>query len=81
MKIKVLFFAQLKEIFGEPCRFVEVPEGSCVGEVAERLVKECAEPTLKEIPLIFAVNENFESRDRKLKDRDQMALMTPMSGG
>ena len=81
MKIKVLFFARLREIFGESCRFDEVPEGSCVGEVAERLVEECDEPALKEIPLIFAVNENFESCDRKLKDQDQLALMTPMSGG
>ena len=60
---------------------MDVPEGSRVGEVAERLVEECDEPTLKEIPIIFAVNENFETSDRKLKDQDELAIMTPLSGG
>ena len=81
MKIEVLFFAELKEIFGESCRFLEIAEGSCVSEVVERLAGLQADPRFKKIPLIFAVNENFETADCELKDRDQLALMTPMSGG
>ena len=80
MKIEILFFARLREILGES-RLVEVPEGSRVGEVIARLAEECADPVFKNIPLKFAVNENFETADRELKDRDRLALIMPMSGG
>ena len=80
MKVQVLFFARLREIFGES-RFVDIPEGSRVGEVIERLAGECADPAFEKLPLRFAVNENFETADCELKDRDRLALMTPMSGG
>ena len=81
MKIKVLFFARLKEMFGETSRWVEVPEGSCVRELLEYLTESGAEHVLNEVPLVFAVNENFETDERRLKDRDELAIMTPMSGG
>ena len=81
MKIKVLFFARLKEIFGESSCWVEVPEGSCVRELLGYLTEPGAEYILKEFPLIFAVNEEFETDGRRLKDRDELALMMPMSGG
>ena len=81
MKIKVLFFARLREIFGGSSRWVEVPEGSCVRELLEYLTEPGAECVLKEIPLVFAVNENFETEERRLKDQDELAIMTPMSGG
>ena len=81
MKIKLLFFARLKEIFGDSWRWMEVDDGSSIAEVLERLVEESGELSLKEMPLLFAVNENFETSEKKLASHDQLALMTPMSGG
>ena len=81
MKIKVLFFAKLKEIFGESYRVMDIPEGSCVNEVVDRLAGESAGFALKEIPLVFAVNEDFESGSKMLADQDHLAIMTPMAGG
>ena len=77
MKIEVFFFAAVKEMLGQYVREMEVPEGTCVDEVVQLLGLEHRQ----NIPLIFAVNEDFETEDRKLKNRDRLAIMTPMSGG
>ena len=89
MRVKVLFFAQLKEIFGEASRFVEVPEGARVREVVEILFRESAKSEILRfaqndgdfIPVIFAVNENYETVEKKLTDGDDLAIMMPVSGG
>lgn len=81
MKVKVLFFAELREIFGEPTRFVEIRDGASIHEVVQGLNHESEDLALQKIPLIFAVNGDFESGERLLRDRDELALMIPMSGG
>ena len=80
MKINVLFFAGLKEIFGRS-RFIEVEEGSTIEEVMDLLESESGQSCSKKDFLVYAVNENFETSKKKLKNDDELALMTPMSGG
>ena len=81
MTIKVLFFAKLKEIFGQSYRIVTVKDGTSIDEVVWILGQESEALSKHEIPLIYAVNENFETGERQLRDQDQLAIMTPMSGG
>ena len=81
MKIKVLFFARVREIFGEHSRWVEAPEGSSIDEVVARLEPPPGQASFKRLPLLFAVNENFETPEKRLSDRDELAIMTPVSGG
>ncbi len=80
MKVKVLFFAELGEIFGSH-RLIDVAEGSTIEEIAGLFSHESHEFFLKRTSLIYAVNENFETSDKKLVNQDQLAIMTPMSGG
>ena len=80
MTVKVLFFAGLGEIFG-PSRFLDLEEGSTVGEVVNRLAVEFDRFHPEKGSLVYAVNESFETEEKSLKDRDELALMTPMSGG
>ena len=80
MKIKILFFAGLKDIFGQS-RLIDIKEGSTIGEVVDLLADESAPFCLKKDSLVFALNENFETAERKLENHDELALMTPMSGG
>ena len=80
MKIKVLFFAELKEIFGAH-RLMEVPEGLKIEEVVSRMAGISDKFISQKRPLVYAVNENFETQDKKLRDGDCLAIMTPMSGG
>lgn len=76
MKIRVLFFAGLREKLGEPGT-LELPDGLSVGEAAARLTAGAGELP----PLLYAVNENFEPAARPLADGDVLAILTPMSGG
>ena len=81
MKIKVLFFAKLKEIFGQSYRIVDVNDGASIYEVVWLLGQESKELSKNEVPLVYAVNENFEEGDKTLKPFDELAIMMPMSGG
>ena len=80
MRIKILFFAGLKELFG-PSRLLDTQENSTIGEVIDLLTRESNKFFLEKALLIYAVNENFETAEKKLKNGDELALMTPMSGG
>lgn len=81
MKVKVLFFAQLKEFFGESERTVEVEEGTTVSELASLLVDELKRSAVKMLPLRYAVNEKFEDGAKPLQHHDVLALIPPVSGG
>ena len=80
MKIKILFFAELKEIFG-PSRFMDIHEGATVGDIVDTLTIKSDWLHSKKDFFIYAVNENFETDKKMLKNNDELALMTPLSGG
>ena len=80
MKIKIVFFAELKEIFGQS-RLIDLDEGSTVREVVDLLAGESDRFCSKKTSLVYAVNENFETTEKRLQNHDELALMTPMSGG
>ncbi len=81
MKVEVLLFAQLKEMFGKDRLFFDVEEGARVETVVERLMGESSLPRWRDFPLLYAVNENFVSEKAVLRERDTLALMMPVSGG
>ena len=80
MRINVFFFAELREIFGS-FRPMDVRDGSTVEEVVALLAGESASFFSKKASLVYAVNESFETTEKKLSHDDELALMTPMSGG
>ncbi len=73
MKIKLLFFAQLREQFGTE-RVADVAEGTRLNELASQM-------GLNEPSLQFAVNEEFAAPETLLKEEDTVAFLMPMSGG
>ena len=80
MRIEVLFFAEFKEIFG-PSRLVEAAEGTSIEKIVDLIAEESREFFLKKSFFLYAVNENFEDGETVLKDKDKLAIMTPMAGG
>ncbi|MBI4432335.1 MAG: MoaD/ThiS family protein [Candidatus Omnitrophica bacterium] len=79
MRIKVIFFAELKEMFGSSC-LVDIREGATIQDAVHLLAQSGRFP-LNAASLRYALNENFETPDKKLSNNDELALMTPMSGG
>lgn len=81
MKVKIIFFAQLRDLFGSDTKEIETEEGATIGKVVSLLLSEPKAEKARALPLRFAVNECFEEGDRNLKDGDVLAVMTPMAGG
>jgi len=80
MRIKIIFFAQLRDFFGAE-REMEVANHATIKEVVSSVFDEPHAENARGFPLRFAVNECFEQQDKRLKDGDVLALMTPMAGG
>ena len=74
MKVRILFFAQLREQIGAGERYADLAEGTRAAEVAETF-------GLKGLPILFAVNERFVEPAHALRDLDTLAFLMPVSGG
>jgi molybdopterin synthase sulfur carrier subunit len=81
MEIKVLFFAQLRDLFGCSEKQVQFSEGTNVSEAIREVAKESKQPSLDWNSMKFAVNEEFASPDQILKDQDTLVILPPVSGG
>ncbi len=75
---KIMFFAQLKEEMGKGSIELEA-SGKTVGELRSFLEKETPLGNLDGI--MIAVNEEFVKDDWMIEDKDNIALIPPVSGG
>jgi len=81
MKIKVKFFAILRERVGAGEVTKDVHDGTTVGELWTSLKREYAKLSSLEMRLLYAVNQNYVRADYILKDRDEVVFVPPVSGG
>lgn len=81
MRLKVRFFASHREAVGKERLPIELPEGSTVQQLFDRLVKEHPDMGGLEEHTLVAVNQDQVGRDRVLKDGDEVALYPPVGGG
>jgi len=81
MKIEVLLFAQLKEARGSGCLCIDVPEGTKIFEAAHLIMTTPSLRPFNALPLRYAVNEEFRPTDTVLRERDRLALLSPVAGG
>lgn len=81
MKIKVKFFAILRERAGSGEITKEIQEGSTVRELWEILKREYPRLAPAEMRLLYAVNREYVKLDHVLKDNDEVVFIPPVSGG
>ncbi|WP_199245652.1 MoaD/ThiS family protein [[Phormidium] sp. ETS-05] len=81
IKITVKLFASYQEAYGVPELLLELPQGTPVVAVMERLISE--KPQLGHLRDItrFGVNLQFVEAATVLHDRDEVVLIPPVSGG
>jgi len=81
IKITVKLFASYQEVYGVPELLLELPQGTEVVAVMERLIAE--KPQLEHLRDItrFGVNLQFVEASTVLHDRDEVVLIPPVSGG
>lgn len=81
MRIRVRFFASLRERMKRSDEVREVPPGATVHTVWELLKQENPEIGAMEKAMAFAVAQEYVDKDHPLQDNDELAFIPPVSGG
>jgi molybdopterin synthase catalytic subunit len=81
MRVTLLYFAAARERAGKGSEVVELPDGATAADAREAACG--AHPALRAVAdkLRLAVDQEFASGDRKLRDGSEVALIPPVSGG
>ena len=80
-KIKLLFFATLRDRAGTRAAEIDVPAGTTVRELKESIARQY--PTLKQSVehVLVAVNREYAQDEVVLPEGAEVALFPPVSGG
>jgi molybdopterin converting factor subunit 1 len=81
MKVRVKFFAILRERAGTSEVAKDIAEGSTVADLWRQLQKDYPKLDVPGIRLLYAVNQDYVGVDHKLKDQDEVVFVPPVSGG
>lgn len=80
MRVRVLFFGMLKDIAGTASDEVSLPEGATVGDLLSHYAQD---QKLKSLlgSIAVALNQEYAAPTAALRDRDEVGLLPPVSGG
>ena len=78
--MKSLFFASYRDLAGAEEIAFDLPEGSTVAELVERVRSLPGADAIPEAPAV-AVNREYASIDTVLSDGDEVAFIPPVAGG
>jgi molybdopterin synthase sulfur carrier subunit len=81
MSVSVKFFAIARDIVGRSEKIMTVPAGSTTSTVLDALMAEHPKMEVWKNHLRIAVNLEYVSPGHKLQDRDEVAIIPPVSGG
>jgi len=81
MKVKVKFFAILRERAGTAEFTKEIKQGSTVADLWAALQQDYPKLAVPGIHLLYAVNRDYVTPDRLLEDCDEVVFIPPVSGG
>ena len=79
MKVSVLFFGATADVAGTRKREVEIESGASSSSVFEGILESM--PELRRHKLLFSVNQEFYSGSEEIKEGDELAIFTAVSGG
>ena len=80
MKVKIALFGITKEIVGKPELELTAPDEQSVAGLMDQLRDQY--PALRELTsFAVAVNSDYAEDDYRLHERDEIALIPPVSGG
>ncbi len=80
MRIRLLLFAQFRDIAGANEVDLNLPDGATVGDLVRQLRGEARWAHLSKAPAV-AVNRAYAPLTVQLADGDEVALIPPVAGG
>ncbi len=81
MKVKVKFFAALRDRVGAAEVIKDMPEGCTVGELWKAMQQDYPRLAGVDMKLLFAVNREYVKSGEILKENDEVVFVPPVSGG
>lgn len=81
MKVRLLFFAVLRDIAGSDQQELALDEGTTAAEVWESLRRSYGKLADYSRPPMIAINESYAAPDTMLRDGDELAFIPPVAGG
>lgn len=81
MKVRLLFFAVLRDIAGTDVRELVLSDGTTARDVWQSLRAEFAKLADYAQPPMIAVNESYAEPETILRDGDELAFIPPVAGG
>ena len=81
MRVRVLFFGQLKDVVGRSSEDIELPDGATLATVFNRYASEFPRVRQMAGSIATARNHEFANLQTALADGDEVAFMPPVSGG
>ena len=81
MKVRVQFFAQLRDLAGVAELDVDLHTGSTMAQLLEDIYEQ--KPALRphDKSILVGAGVEFVERDYVVKDRDAISIMPPVQGG
>ena len=81
MKVRVQFYAQLRDLIGMRELEVDLAEGASVRELLDQIYAK--QPALRshDKRILIGADLEFVYRNHKLKPGEEIAIMPPMQGG
>jgi molybdopterin converting factor subunit 1 len=81
VKVRLRFFAALREIIGRGEMEKDVAEGTTAGRIFEELVSEYPKLSSYTKVVQIAINQEIAERQRAVESEDEVAFLPPVSGG
>jgi len=81
MRVRLLFFAVLRDIAGTNETELDLPSVTRAADVWQRLRAEHPQLAGYAQPPMTAINETYASADAVLREGDELAFIPPVAGG
>ncbi|HYC92173.1 MAG TPA: molybdopterin converting factor subunit 1 [Thermoanaerobaculia bacterium] len=81
MKVRLLFFAVLRDIAGTDMHELALSDGTTARDVWQSLRGQYAKLSDYTQPPMIAINETYATPETVLRDGDELAFIPPVAGG
>jgi len=81
MKVRLLYFAVLRDIAGRDAEELSIAPGTTARDVWQTLRHSHSKLAAYLEPPMSAINESYASPDTVLRDGDELAFIPPVAGG
>ena len=81
MKIVVHFYSYFKDLTGCEQGSEELPDESAISDLLKKIFLRFPKLTAMEKAMLIAVGVDYQPRDHKLKNGDEVSLFPPVQGG